>query len=1291
MFPPTKAENTRRDNSERKCGLSRKRRGIDHAQRLKRAAGGFKKEGRRERATSKNLDPVANASPEIRTIFGKQHPATVISALGGVSTNSASISCCWNTAFGESLIGKASPPVGMGHGYKQISLWPSDLRASPSLVAHRQISYGPVDSGCQQRLEENFKRSQRKGNQRSDSSPSVRDQFSGIIKESGPTTDRGDYGGLYGSDDDIDTSAWDLDSVCSSISDVEKEKTTASLGDSGDASSFEFVLSAIENEIDLAGNGLGVDISSDEECLKGGSTDGSDASPDPGTLERQCERNTRLAGLLGILSQELASTEPSQALTRKGDIRGDDSGHLRGEGVINGPASDPEKIVESVGRCITSAKLLARTLGVLFRVTDRPRGVIDASPPSIAELPGLLAALLVVRLAFPSLLANRCGIEIFSQNDEPGDEEHGGGEHLMKACRHLFEVSKRARADVAFFSSGTVTGLLVFIDLAASGFDSISTVNTKVVGNRNHGEECNKNFFNEGNRNSNIDDIRRTNSSTSNSDNSDSSVSDQCIGIGGGCVGSICDALAFAVGCLKNVSTSEVLQNRLVQAGAISTLCRLVGSTRDICRRCDVLHKKSLRPASSNSSDEGKKYKNQDKTHISDALSDSNGKISFKKGYERSNSITLLQRRVSPPLAQAINLLRDVAMGKDKHDKFRAAGVVGILCSILRPFQNQQDVVLNASRALAKLTLQREMREDTNSDPTHVRDILAALVQQGQEIEGVFSDMEENGDDLGTARVNTAKRRRDWKKEEKRIAVCVRLAFALGNLTSVNDANRGLIGLRLGGAESLSVFFQTAARAHLIAYERLNAFENTPTNDDNFKGYPSSVVWDSDTVHENSWRRETLRSACDGLEEMLVKIVRLLANISINEDVGQQVCRHPGLVILEPLLGKCLEVFGLFEDGTLPYAPQLPRGRCQTGEMNNAVLSERLIPGEELLLNVVSLVTNLSFYGPRAGNPKPGGYARGCSKGKFLDVHVGKSGAMKSAPAAESPYLNNLFALASKARRCKDEYTPRTYSTTLPFTTQSHSEDEFTSGGDNFESLETAPCCRLGNESSIRGFRREVLCGHLVKVLLHPNVEAVTEAARAFGNFSRDPFCREAMARRRADEVLVALLGHACREVSFAAVGALVNIAADPARKALLYRENVGAGERLARLVRRAGLADYHLAEFACQALHNLLIEPLPTGGVEQVLGGAGVRRQLRWTLQELIKACSCEEFVDNICGADGGARLLDSVEDGKIGRGGEGSSGFGGLPAALAAVWKTVGEKGTNPLHTGISLFEEL
>ena len=221
---------------------------------------------------------------------------------------------------------------------------------------------------------------------------------------------------------------------------------------------------------------------------------------------------------------------------------------------------------------------------------------------------------------------------------------------------------------------------------------------------------------------------------------------------------------------------------------------------------------------------------------------------------------------------------------------------------------------------------------------------------------------------------------------------------------------------------------------------------------------------------------------------------------------------------------------------------------------------------------------------------------------------------------------------------------------------------------------------------------REVLTGHLVKVLLHPNAEAVAKAARAFGNFSRHPLCRKAMARRRADEVLVALLNHSCREVVFAAAGALVNVAADPECKGLLSREGVDAGEALAKLVRRAGLSDPGMAEIACQALHNLLIEPVPAGGARRVLGGVETYQKLWWTLRELIEACSSEEGGgaqvggggggDGFCG--GGSLCTTSTE----GADEEGLSYVGGFAAVAAAVLRAMSDENVD--NTTLAAFKE-
>ena len=71
------------------------------------------------------------------------------------------------------------------------------------------------------------------------------------------------------------------------------------------------------------------------------------------------------------------------------------------------------------------------------------------------------------------------------------------------------------------------------------------------------------------------------------------------------------------------------------------------------------------------------------------------------------------------------------------------------------------------------------------------------------------------------------------------------------------------------------------------------------------------------------------------------------------------------------------------------------------------------------------------------------------------------------------------------------------------------------------------------------------VAGLLVSVLLQPNEEAIVEAARAFGNLSRDASVRILMTQRRVDELLVLLLGHANRDIVYTACGALINVASD--------------------------------------------------------------------------------------------------------------------------------------------------
>ncbi|CBN77447.1 conserved unknown protein [Ectocarpus siliculosus] len=1089
---------------------------------------------------------------------------------------------------------------------------------------------------------------------------------------------------------------------------TERRPSLVSSGDDAQCLGQEFILDAIDNEVDLSRRDFGFDDDDEEDVAGQRQTqsipddDRSDGPPDPGALEGQRERSARLTGLLQMFSRHLD--------------------HANEEERVRGRHTDGAKR-ENQGPTDVEAPT-ARALVVLSRVMDRPLRAADASPTTVTELPALLAARLVVdlvlRLPLPAPLSSK-----------PTEEDGTGGDGwsarqqlLVKACRHMFEVSKKPDADEAFFSSGAVTGVLGFVELSASHLDSISGASFRKNPEREERPELVSVEYSSaciGDAGAHNSSNRTRCSSSSIADDSNASGDSDL----GGCVrhvGGIYDSLTFSVGCLKNISADQGLRDRLVQAGSIRALCRLVRSTRDLCGRCERSQKQqeetlqtSIRRVPTTENEE------QTKAAVNvRASADSGGEeVGIGEQDEKGlDCVDLLRRRVSPLLAQAIGLVRDLVVD-ETNDRVRAAGVVSTLCSILRPFRNHQDVVLNTSRALARLSLHQPTRELIASEPGHVRDLLAALLEQSRDIDPGFKSIEEGYRDSSRATSTTAavapvEHRQHWENQGKRVATCVRIAFALGNLTSASDENRRLIGLRLGGAESLPAFLHSFSRDYFMAWECLCSVEtHHAASVDGITETGRSSAWGARgapaVVLGECWARRTLRRACYGLEEMLVKAVRLLANISIHRDVGQRVCRHPGLVALEPLLGKCLELYVLSEDGALPQAGLCDqRGkRCwsQGGDWGSGAgpTEAATIPGEELLLNAVCLITNLSYYGPAAANCTPSSPVRRAlpsisstrtpaGVSRVVDRSDGVEPSV-SAALGRPPQGNILFALAGKARRDVDEEQETIASTGGSVEKSARPRPD----GCFREEVVGAPAlavtsqrCRPATGSGEYGggtggrTREEVLCGHLVKVLLHPNAEAVAEAARAFGNFSRDPSCRRALTRRRADEVLVALIGHPCREVVFAAVGALVNVATDPACKALLCRESVGAGERLARLVRRAGLADPGMAELACQALHNLLIEP--GLGVDAVLGSPETFKKLWWTLKELMEACSCEaQGVERHRERDRGAQFA------AVGGHSRNSRELEGFLAAATAVWRAMNEDSVDCMAPQASFFEEL
>ena len=102
-------------------------------------------------------------------------------------------------------------------------------------------------------------------------------------------------------------------------------------------------------------------------------------------------------------------------------------------------------------------------------------------------------------------------------------------------------------------------------------------------------------------------------------------------------------------------------------------------------------------------------------------------------------------------------------------------------------------------------------------------------------------------------------------------------------------------------------------------------------------------------------------------------------------------------------------------------------------------------------------------------------------------------------------------------------------------------------------------------EGSVLLSSHEALCRALIPVLVFPNTEGMVEASRALGNLSRLQDARATICQVRAHEALLMLLDHSSSMVAEGACGALINLAADADTREQLLQ--AGAAPKLADLL----------------------------------------------------------------------------------------------------------------------------
>ena len=280
-------------------------------------------------------------------------------------------------------------------------------------------------------------------------------------------------------------------------------------------------------------------------------------------------------------------------------------------------------------------------------------------------------------------------------------------------------------------------------------------------------------------------------------------------------------------------------------------------------------------------------------------------------------------------LVQLTEGLRNVAISGSSRKQFVGSGCVEALCVLFDAAPTNGELCLNVSRVLAKLSLHEDVRARIDAQPAYVDAMAVALTHHHAEPQ-----------------------------------VLIRLCFILGNLSATNERNRESItrialplllqlleqyaaqaggaaapaavsmGVQTGGGEGMAVAISDDAEAtgdgptdassssHDAASGGAAADARGATRESDAErsvGESSSAKTDGSGGSGGGAPPESI--------DVLVKLIRLLAHLAISPHIGEQIATYPqSLALLRVLTSFSMERH------------------------------------EELQLNAISCVTNLSYY-----------------------------------------------------------------------------------------------------------------------------------------------------------------------------------------------------------------------------------------------------------------------------------------------------------------------------------------
>ena len=352
------------------------------------------------------------------------------------------------------------------------------------------------------------------------------------------------------------------------------------------------------------------------------------------------------------------------------------------------------------------------------------------------------------------------------------------------------------------------------------------------------------------------------------------------------------DALVYACGALKNTSQaqkSEASQRALYKAGAVGCMASLL--------ECAV------EPGA--------------------AVGGGGGLGPWVTQFGES--------KVAQVLVQATGITRNLSTRKWSHKQLWSCRLAELLCALLRPFVAHAELMENVGRVLYKLTTTEEGRLRVSARACGaVAGIVGTLAHSAGPRKQRRSSKTSGGGGGGMLDALLS-----GPAAGPSNALAVRMCFTLGNLTASNAENRAQLLECDGAGTLLRLLSSTMRRCDTLRAAMRDADDMAEEDEDEDDGGKEDEGKEEEKQAEARRAKRAspapavaaLQKQLDESRDVLVKLLRALANCSMDAGVGREVAGSRDAAALIELLNGC-------GDGS----------------------------HEELMLNTVSVLTNLSFH-----------------------------------------------------------------------------------------------------------------------------------------------------------------------------------------------------------------------------------------------------------------------------------------------------------------------------------------